>query len=195
MTPQEIAALRAGLRKARAAVPREQRLAMSRQIEACLAGWDVFLRARTVLAYRPVRSEAGTDALAQCVLDAGKQLLLPRCLKKGWMEAVRVARLDGLCPDVYGIPAPPPNVPAARAEEIDLLLVPGVAFDERGGRLGQGGGCYDRFLPRCAGVIVGVAFSMQVVERLPLRAHDVRMDALLTERGIMCFGGRAPLGL
>ena len=45
---------------------------MSRQIEACLAGWDVFLRARTVLAYRPVGSEAGTDALAQCVLDAGK---------------------------------------------------------------------------------------------------------------------------
>ncbi len=87
---------------------------------------------------------------------------------------------------VYGIMEPDPE----KAEEADVSLleavvVPGVAFDRHGGRMGYGGGFYDRFL---AGLdrlpfLVGVGFSMQVVEHVPLEPHDIRLDGIVTEKG------------
>lgn len=183
------AEIRARCRRTRRAVPEETRDAWSRQIESLVFSWDVFVRAGAVLCYLPVGEEAGSVRLAEGILDAGKRLLLPRCRERGIMEAVQVTSLSQLAPDVYGIPAPAADMPSFLPEGIDLVLVPGTAFDRAGGRIGQGGGCYDRFLPKTGAVKAGIAFSLQVTEeRLPVMAHDVSMDALITERERIIFG-------
>ena len=71
-----------------------------------------------------------------------------------------------------------------KPESLDLVLVPGVAFDWKGERLGFGKGYYDRFLTKTSALLVGVAFSAQVIPDVPTESHDVSMNALLTENGI-----------
>lgn len=91
---------------------------------------------------------------------------------------------------VYGIWEPDPD----QAEKADLsrleaILVPGVAFDSRGGRMGYGGGYYDRFLATLEKLpfLAGVGFGMQVVEEVPLEPHDILLDALVCEKGFLHF--------
>lgn len=181
-------ALRAEYRAKRRELPLQTRTEWNALIEAQVLSWDVFACAQTVLYYLPVGAEAGTISLAEKILAAGKTLLLPRCPARGRMEAVQVRSLSALAPDAYGIPSPPADAEPFPPERISLALVPGVAFDREGNRIGQGGGCYDRFLPQCSAKKAGIAFSVQVSqERLPTQPHDVKMDALITEKGITLF--------
>lgn len=75
----------------------------------------------------------------------------------------------------------------AQPDEMDLILVPGTAFDRHGGRLGRGGGFYDRLLPLYSSQRIGTACSFQMVESIPSEPHDIRMDALLTEKDFFDF--------
>jgi 5-formyltetrahydrofolate cyclo-ligase len=97
----------------------------------------------------------------------------------------RVAR--NLAPGPYGIPEPGPEVPEVPLGSIDLVVVPGLAFDRRGARLGQGGGYYDRTLCQTGALRVAVAYSEQVVERLHTEAHDLPMNILVTEAEVFRF--------
>ena len=110
----------------------------------------------------------------------GKALALPLCTGPGRMQARRVTDLSRLRPGRYGIPEPGPDCPELAPETIDLILVPGVAFDPRCGRVGQGGGYYDRFLPLSRALRVGVCPEFALLDRVPVRAHDQRMDAVVT---------------
>jgi 5-formyltetrahydrofolate cyclo-ligase len=86
-----------------------------------------------------------------------------------------------LVPDLAGIPAP---LETAEPVTPDLILTPLLAFDVEGGRLGQGGGYYDRTFAALPDAIrIGVAYAGQAVERVPMQAHDVRLDGVLTEAG------------
>ncbi len=82
----------------------------------------------------------------------------------------------------YGIMEPKVSCPARPAARMDLIIVPGVAFDKKGGRLGRGGGYYDRLL-RKAGKIpkIGLCFREQLVEKIPMKAHDAKMDCVITD--------------
>lgn len=131
--------------------------------------------------YHPIGSELDPGALQ----IAGARAALPVVLER---DAPLVFRLytqgDALAPDALGILAP-----TSRAEAVwpDVLFVPVLAFDRRGGRLGQGGGFYDRTIAalRARGPVwvVGVAYAGQEIEDLPLEPHDQRLDAILTEAG------------
>ena len=94
------------------------------------------------------------------------------------------ATLDELIPskDFGGIRIPPRNAPSTRP---DLLLIPGMAFDKTGGRLGRGGGLYDRYLQHFDGMKVGVCFNLQLRDQVPLSPHDQLVDLLITEKGIV----------
>jgi 5-formyltetrahydrofolate cyclo-ligase len=99
----------------------------------------------------------------------------------------RMARLTPeLIKGRFGIPEPAKPVFAAE-DELDLLIVPGVAFDRAGGRIGRGGGFYDRLLPQYSAVRVGVCFEFQCVGKVPDEEHDVRMNWLVTEKRILKF--------
>lgn len=143
--------------------------------------------AGSVLLYLPIRGEAETGLLAETAVDQGKRLLLPR-VEKGarrlWLHQWSGTSGE-LVSGAYGIPEPRPDLERVEPGEVDLVVVPGVAFDRHGNRLGYGGGYYDRALPGMGRAFkVGLGFAFQVVDDLPAEAHDVRLDGLATDEGM-----------
>jgi 5-formyltetrahydrofolate cyclo-ligase len=149
-------------------------------IAARLAVWPAWVAARTVLAYLPFG-----DEVAVPFAIAGKTVLTTRTDADA--RRLTLHRADGpLERHPLGFLQPPADAPAADARGIDLVLVPGLAFDRRGGRLGYGRGLYDGLLPTLppGAPRVAVAIDAWVVARLPLEAHDVPMTHLLTPAGV-----------
>jgi len=177
MTRPEARALRSGLD------PALRRIWSGAIVEHALA-WDVFRKARAVIAYAPVGSEPEIWPLLRRTLALGKRLLLPRCAGSGNMVAMEVSDLACLVPGAFGILEPAGDSRPMGKGSIDLCLTPGLLYDLQCNRLGQGGGYYDRFLKGFSGVSCGVAFAAQVVEALEVRPHDMPVNALVTERGV-----------
>jgi 5-formyltetrahydrofolate cyclo-ligase len=148
--------------------------------------------ARSVLAFVSVRSEVPTDELLKAVLTEGKTLLLPYVDDDGTLRATAVDSLDELAPGFQRILEPRTRRPVDSATA-GVVVVPGVAFDVEGGRLGYGGGFYDVLLRTMPEVPrVGICFETQVVERVPVEEHDERVDVLITEeRVIRCKDRRS----
>lgn len=141
--------------------------------------------AQTVGAYASIGNEVATGDLVTALLAAGKNLVLPVVAGDGVMEFRAVMDLDRLIPGVFGIPEPRAGE-LCPPEEIDLLFIPGLAFDRRGGRLGRGKGYYDRYLARAGAlrpdlVKVGLAFTGQLAAAVPRDDRDLLMDLLVTE--------------
>ena len=115
-----------------------------------------------------------------------KRVALPR-ISDADLTFHWVACREELRPGRFGISEPPAEASEA-GNGFDLILVPGLAFDLRGGRLGRGKGYYDRFLPTASGLRVGVCFEDQIVEAIPGEPHDVRMDFVVTPSAISRCG-------
>lgn len=137
----------------------------------------------TFLLYYGVGTEIATRDLILTLLDRGKRVCLPKCLPDKAMEARRITSLDDLEPDAYGIPAPKDGCPAVAREDLDLILVPGLCFDSRGSRLGQGGGYYDRYLEDFDGCTVGLCREDFFQINLPREPFDAWVRYVLTEEG------------
>ena len=119
-----------------------------------------------------------TTGLIAALWSSGHRVLLPRVVDDGLELADANA---GLAAGYRGIPEP--TGPAVDPMAVDVILVPGVGFSRDGRRLGQGGGYYDRLLTQVAALKVGVAFSCQISEQIPVQAHDQAMDVIVTEHG------------
>lgn len=171
----------------RAGLSGEERTEKSKRIEKFLTGLNEFSAARQVMLYMSFRDEVETTGLLAEVLAEGKRLILPKCYPHGIMQPFAVTDLDR---DVeegrWGITEPKAKGEPVDPQVIDLVVVPGVAFDRQGHRLGYGAGYYDRFLPRLAPGTprIGLAFSCQRVERIPAEAFDRRVSAVITEDGV-----------
>lgn len=141
---------------------------------------------RIVAVYRAIGSELDVEALAPALIRAGRDLCLPVVIQ---LDAPMIFRRwspgEPLELDEAGVPAP---LPLAEVVDPDLILTPLLAFDPLGGRLGQGGGYYDRtFAARPAAVRVGFAYAGQEVDALPVEPHDIRLHGVLTETGYRAF--------
>jgi 5-formyltetrahydrofolate cyclo-ligase len=138
-----------------------------------------------VLAFVSISSEVPTTMLLEGVLANGKHLLLPYVADDGALRAAAISSLRELEPGYRGIPEPRARLPVA-PDAAGVVIAPGVAFDERGGRLGYGGGFYDVFL-RAADKVprVGICFEMQIVEEIPREEHDERVDVIVTEERVI----------
>lgn len=118
------------------------------------------------------------------VLAASGRLVLPRVSAQGLTLHRIASPATQLAPGAHGI-AEPTTPPDVQAGSLDVVLVPGRAFDGQGGRLGRGGGYYDRFLAGCPRALrVGVAHQAQLVGRVPMEAHDAAMDVVVTDRQV-----------
>ncbi|HEY8899777.1 MAG TPA: 5-formyltetrahydrofolate cyclo-ligase [Chthoniobacterales bacterium] len=146
---------------------------------AIIAGHLANLRG-FVFGFAPLKSEVNW-------LSAAREgaFALPR-IEDGRLRFHRITSLAELVPGAFGAREPIADAATlAKPGEADVVLVPGLAFDRDGGRLGRGGGFYDRFLadPAVRARRVAVAFADQIVERVPTEAHDVHVDAIVTEDG------------
>ena len=151
----------------------------SRSIIAKLETLNEFIQAFRVLAYYSHGNEVQTlEALEHW--SAEKQLFLPKLNEDSSFIALPHGELK---PNRYGIPEP---VSGSEPEELDLIIVPGVAFDKSGGRLGMGKGYYDRFLSSHKGVLrVALAFHEQILASIPQKPYDESVDIIVTDREII----------
>ena len=188
------AELRATLRRARAALPAELRRAWASAIGARVASLRPWQAATTVqLFIGALPGEVETLELARICLAAGKTLVCPRVAGHD-LELRRVSDLDQLIPAAFGLLEPDPTrTEVVEPAEVDLFLLPGLAFDRAGGRLGLGRGYYDRLLAKSTAIRVGLGYELQVLDAVPITGSDRRVDAIVTElRVIWC--SRGPVG-
>lgn len=191
------AALRAEFLRRRSALDAEFSRQQSALIQAQVLALAEFATAGIVALYAPTRGEALTEEIGHVARQQGKTTVYPRVIDHG-LEFVAATGPEALTRCRYGICAPQSG-PIIDLSMIDLLVLPGVAFDRRGMRLGYGKGYYDRALvgrrPRT--VLVGLAYDFQLVEELPAETHDVPLDIVVTAGEMLRFpraaSGDAPI--
>ena len=171
---------------ARRALSKEELAAYSDEITKILLSHSAVTQAQTIFAYAAMLDEVQTRSLLTGLLDMGKKVAIPWITGKQVMEAALVPSMDALTAGAYGILTireeqreilPP--------QEIDCVVVPGVAFGMDGARLGMGGGYYDMFLPKAERAVkIAAAFQCQITEDIPRLPHDRGVDWIITEQGV-----------
>ncbi len=185
------------LRTLFAAVSPEERSALSQAISAQLSiRIGSTIPPRMLAVYQPRLDEPDIRPFLSAWLKAGGRLCYPRCdVDRQGQPALLFHEVTN--PDVdlaqgpFGLWEPKSSLPLTPCQDMDLMLIPGAAFDRSGTRLGRGKGYYDRYLSGCPSLMtLAPVFPWQVVDQLPYEPHDVRIHALITPEGeILC--GRA----
>jgi len=147
-----------------------------------LAAWPTFQNARTVMAYLAFNNEVSLQELIDAHPE--KVWVLPRTLPAGRLTIHRY-QPERLTLHRWGILQPAADAPLAPLAEIELVLAPGVGFDKNGGRLGFGGGYYDRLLPKLNAISVGISHQESCVPAVPCNDHDCQMDWLALPDGLV----------
>lgn len=194
---QRKAELRSRLKRVLANIAPEEWTAASANFAPRLLDVVALAKAKTILFYAPVARELDVGPVGKACLEKGLRVAIPR---SGWhdqsitpVEVTEWPFGEKLSPGKHGIHQPAENARVLNLGEIDLVVVPGLGFDATGGRLGRGGGFYDRFLtrPELRAWRVGAAMDEQVVEEVPRDRWDVGMDVLVTPLRTLVFSARA----
>jgi 5-formyltetrahydrofolate cyclo-ligase len=173
--------LRSRMRAVRRVLPLEACSARAKLAVARLSQLPEFERARTVIGYSAMRKELDPSALLTRAASLGKRVGLPRVEGDG-LELHAYLADDALEEGAWGVLEPLPSAPIIADAEVDLIVVPALALDAHGYRLGYGQAFYDRLLPRLGRAFyVGVAYDFQLVAELPKQAHDVAVHCIVTD--------------
>lgn len=160
------------------------RKAMSREIEEKLFALREFRDARTVLFYASFRSEVETHEMVRRALAEGKRVVLPK-VEGDHLILFQIADFDrDVKPGAWGIPEPT-GEKQLLPEQMDLIVVPGAAFDPEGNRLGYGAGFYDKLLKQYQGHTAALAFELQILNNVPADPHDVPVHRVVTEKRVI----------
>ncbi len=180
--------------KERDRIPVEERSASQRKITDNIIGSFLYEEARCIYTYVSVKSEADTVPIIKRALMQGKRVAAPRVRGRHTMEFYFIRSLADLQPGFHGIPEPGPWCPKAPPPEEDaLVIMPGVAFDRSGARIGYGGGYYDAYLEnneKCRRI--APAFSLQIAGEIPMQEHDIRAEFIFTEKELIRCGQNCP---
>jgi 5-formyltetrahydrofolate cyclo-ligase len=170
---------------------------LSRHICEAFVALPEYAQARTVMYYVDVRSEVRTRHYLPTALTHGRRIVVPYCVGQE-LELFHLTAMDQLAVGMYKILEPRAELrglPEHRVQpqELDLIMVPGVAFDRTGARMGHGFGYYDRLLQnaRPDAPLVALAFECQLFPEIPTQAHDIFMDKILTEKAVYAGKGRS----
>ncbi len=166
----------------------------------CIRIMDCFLHlpefdsAKCMLVYASKGAEVHTDGIIQSALSLGKKVCLPATIKETHsLELYSIGDMKELELGEFGILEPQKKEERkVDPKEIDLAVVPGVSFDRRGHRIGYGRGYYDSLLSKIKGTKVGLSYGLQIMKRVPTESHDVAVDMIVTEQGVIdCSGDEA----
>lgn len=158
------------------------------KIKIKLENIDFFKKSKSIFIYVGFGSEINTADFIKEFLKMGKRIFIPRTnIKERTMEAVEIKSLDNLIKDKYGILEPAKEIKAEEKINLDLIILPGVVFDKNGGRVGYGGGYYDKYLQNLDKRIpkVAMCYDFQVIDSVPVEEHDIKADYIITEERIV----------
>lgn len=144
-----------------------------------------YKNSKVIFIYIGYSSEIDTSNFIKRFIEDKKVVCVPRTnYKKKYMDAVIIHSLDNLSKDKYGILEPDEDINPIEVDAIDLVILPGLAFDNKGGRLGYGGGYYDKYLSNISdnAVKVALCYDFQVIDTVPMEEHDICTDLLITDR-------------
>jgi len=148
-----------------------------------------YREAKNIFIYISYDSEINTKGIINEALKDNKKIYVPRTeFKSRFMDAVEITSLDNLIESEYGILEPSIEEPHIEPNELDLIVVPGVAFDRNGGRMGYGAGFYDRYFKRISKdrikkiAKLALAYDFQILEKVPMNEQDVPVNYIITER-------------
>lgn len=180
--------LRKKLKKIRDDIPSDKRKIEEKIIAETLLNSEIYKNSKSIFIYNSFRSEVDTSYIIEEALDFGKIVALPITNPIDHsMEAYEINKKSVLVQDEYGIQSPDTKTSKIiNPKEIDLAIVPMLAYDSYGNRLGYGGGYYDRYLPRLRedAICVGLAFSNQFIEEIPIEKYDKKLDYVITVKYI-----------
>ena len=148
-----------------------------------------YRESKNIFIYISYASEINTKEIINKALMDNKKIYVPRTeFKTRLMDAVEITSLDNLIESEYGILEPSAEEPHINPNEIDLIVVPGVAFDRNGGRMGYGAGFYDRYFKKISKdnmkkvIKLALAYDFQILEKIPMNEQDVPVNYIITEK-------------
>lgn len=145
-----------------------------------------YINSKTVFLFHSFNNEIETRNLIEHALNASKHVYIPR-VEGRVMRIYQIHDLSNLVKNSMGILEPGDLSKPFTEERIDFILMPGLAFDQKGGRIGYGGGFYDRFLMTLESLDniskVAIAYDFQVIDFVPMNKHDIPVDRIITEKG------------
>lgn len=191
MLPCSKSLLRRSIIEKRDSIEPSLRTEKNKLIKERLTELKEFREAMVILLYASFRSEPDTHGLIKECLLTGKRVFLPRVNKeKRELEIREIISFDQLKESTWGIPEPPEDSPLRDINDAELIIIPGVAFDRRGGRIGYGAGYYDKLLSglKKKVPVIAIAYDEQIVKEIPLEPHDKLVDLVITDREVIYCG-------
>lgn len=179
--------LRISFSEMREKLDRAEKEKMDRRIFENFTALVSYRYADTLLMYYPKADEVNTLPIIEAALTAGKKVALPVCGEHGQMSYSYINSLDDLEEGMFGIPAPKKSCKEFKKEDEHksmIIVVPALAYDKKGYRLGYGKGYYDRYMEGFGAASVGLVYSQFVVDRLPVGRYDLATRLLVTEKGV-----------
>ena len=177
--------IRKEMKAKRRALTKEEVVRVSSAAAEVFLSSECYNSAKTIMLYMPLGNETDTGEIVKRALEDGKKVVLPVTDEKtGSITPYFYDESTALEKGGFSV-TEPKNALAAPKTEIDMVLVPGIAFDRFGSRVGFGKGCYDMFLKGMNVVRVGLCYEFQLCDSIPLDEHDIKMDFIVTEKGVI----------
>lgn len=179
-------ALRLKMKKLRAGIAPEEKKNLDRKMQKNLFECEIYKRSDVLLTFISVGDEPDTRMIIETACRDGKIVAVPKCLPERKMDFFIIKGTDDCERGAYGIPEPKTYCQRADTDSGNILcLVPGLAFDRQGIRLGYGGGYYDRFLAAHANIFtMGYCTERLITEKVPKEDTDIRLMGLITEKAV-----------
>ena len=166
-------------------MPFEEVFELSSRIQESFISTPEFKDSKRIALYASFRNEVLTDDILTAAVKQRKEVFFPKLVSPGKIVFLAVRAKTELFQGSHDIPEPLAGGRPESVETFDLMVAPGVVFDENGGRIGYGKGYYDRILCEARCRVVALAFDFQVREEVPCEEHDMTVDAIVTERRIV----------
>lgn len=178
-------AVRSQMRAVRAALPPSARDARSQEIAKRVLALPELAGAKTVLAFASIRNEVHTGPIIRALRSAGKRIALPRVIEDGL--GLHLIEPDTVLVDgAFSVPEPPKGAPRIEPFDVDFALVPALAVDARGYRIGYGGGYYDKLLPALPSACAcAVVYDFQLIAEVPEEPFDAAVDLIVTDARVI----------